>query len=95
MLIELKPDFLEPLVNLACAYIELSRYDEAISVSRRALEVEPDCLEAHDCLGVALFKNGDRETGLNQLAIMEKLNPAFEGDLKKLGSPAANHETPD
>lgn len=84
------------LVNLGCAYVELNRYEEAVSLSKRALELNPECLEAHDCLGVALLKNGDREAGLKELSILKRINASFEGDLKKLiASETAGCEAPE
>ncbi len=51
---------------------------------RRALELAPDDVDAHDCLGVGYFKLGDRVKALEELAIVDRLQPGFDCDLRKL-----------
>jgi hypothetical protein len=52
------------------------------------------CLEAHDFLGVAYFKSGDRQSAEEELRILKRLNSIFEGSLSKLlsGEKPADHE---
>jgi hypothetical protein len=58
---------------------------------KRAIDLKPECLQAHDFLGVAYFKSGDHQSAEEQLRILKRLNSVFEGSLSKLlsgGKPA-------
>jgi len=53
----------------------------------RAVELEPDCLQAHDSLGLAHLGTGNREKALKELHAIQLLDERFEGELgKKLAS---------
>jgi lipopolysaccharide biosynthesis regulator YciM len=50
---------------------------------RRAIELKPECVEAHDTLGRAYLKSGDRAGAVEQLRILKGLDPEFESVLNK------------
>jgi hypothetical protein len=79
----LKADYFEPLVSLGGAYLELGRDREAIPPLMRAIELKPGCVEAHDYLGTAYLKNGERAGTMEQLRILKSFDPNFEGALSK------------
>lgn len=74
---------MEPLVNLGAAYLELGRDREAIPPLMRAIELKPECVEAHDYLGMAYFMNDDRARAMDQLRILKGFDPKLEGALSK------------
>jgi len=82
--IQLKPDYVEALVDLGNAYLELDRGEQAVAPLKRAAELMPECLQAHDFLGVACLKTGDPQSAAEQLQIVKGLDPTFEGSLSKL-----------
>lgn len=62
-----KPDDHKILQNMAIAYSQLARPDEAIRCYRRALEVEPSLAGAHYGLAFLLIKRGDRDEAAKHL----------------------------
>jgi tetratricopeptide (TPR) repeat protein len=82
--VQLKPDYLDALVNLGEAYIDANRVQQSLPLLRKAIELEPESTEAHDFLGAALFRLGDREAAMEQLQILDRLDPKFDGVVKKL-----------
>jgi tetratricopeptide (TPR) repeat protein len=61
----------------------LGRVEDAIPPLKRAIELKPECLESHDYLGMAYLKRGNREGAMEQLAMLKRLDPKFEGELSK------------
>jgi Flp pilus assembly protein TadD len=53
----------------------LGRTEEAIRSYRRAISVHPDNAEAHNMLGVALFRSGDPEAARSHLEEAVRLAP--------------------
>ena len=51
---------------------------------RKATELVPDFPDAHDLLAAAFFRIGDREGAMEQFQILNRLDPAFDGAIKKL-----------
>jgi Flp pilus assembly protein TadD len=51
---------------------------------KRATALDPENVEAHDSLGTAYFKTGDREKAMEELSIALRLDPKFQGELRKL-----------
>jgi tetratricopeptide (TPR) repeat protein len=64
-------NYWEALINLGNAYLELDRGEEALRPLQLAVELRPDCLEAHDFLGVAYFKTSDALKAEAQLTLFE------------------------
>ena len=56
---------------------------EAIPTLKRAIELKPECLQAHDYLGTAYLKKGEREGGMEHFRILKILDAKFEGVLSK------------
>jgi tetratricopeptide (TPR) repeat protein len=56
--IEIESDFTDALHGLARAYQDLERYDEAIEVSKRLAELDPDDILAHTSLSILYQKKG-------------------------------------
>ncbi len=52
------PDFTEAMHGLARALQDLQRYDDAIAVAQRIVEVDPDDVLAHTSLSVLYQKKG-------------------------------------
>jgi tetratricopeptide (TPR) repeat protein len=82
--VELKPDYFDALVNLGEVYIDADRIQESVPFLRKAIELEPDSTEARDFLATALFRLGDREGAMEQLQVLNRLDPAFDGGIRKL-----------
>jgi tetratricopeptide (TPR) repeat protein len=56
--IEIDPSFTEAMHGLARALQDLHRYDEAITVSQRITELDPDDVLAHTSLSMLYQKKG-------------------------------------
>jgi tetratricopeptide (TPR) repeat protein len=84
MAVRLKPDYFDALVNLSEAYIDVDRIQESVPLLRKAIEIDPESTEARDFLAAALFRSGDREGAMYQLEILNRLDPNFQGAMKKL-----------
>lgn len=56
--VDLDPKFTDALHGLARAYQDLDRYDEAIEVSQRIAELDPDDILAHTSLSILYQKKG-------------------------------------
>jgi tetratricopeptide (TPR) repeat protein len=82
--LERKPDDVCTLSNLASAYLELGRNEDALRISQRAVELGPDVAECHDRLGAAYYRLGQREKAMQELAMVQRLKPAYEGELHRL-----------
>jgi Putative Zn-dependent protease, contains TPR repeats len=71
--LSLDPAHLEAMHGLARAYQDLQRFDEAIAVSRRLVEADPDDILAHTSLSIAYQKKGmipEAEAEANQARIL-------------------------
>jgi tetratricopeptide (TPR) repeat protein len=66
----LAPDYQNVLVDLGRAYGQLGKYDEAVKVLKRAVELDPDDLKARSFLGVAQFISGDRVAAQRQYQVV-------------------------
>jgi tetratricopeptide (TPR) repeat protein len=61
------PNDLRVLQNMAIAYTKTHRYDEAIRIYRRALEVDGMLAGAHYGVAFLLIRRGDTETAARHL----------------------------
>jgi tetratricopeptide (TPR) repeat protein len=61
------PNDLRVLQNMAIAYTKTNRYDEAIRIYRRALEVDGTLAGAHYGIAFLLLRRGDTETATQHL----------------------------
>jgi tetratricopeptide (TPR) repeat protein len=52
------PGFTDPMHGLARVYQDLNRLDEAISISKRIAEIDPEDILAHTSLSLLYFKKG-------------------------------------
>ena len=52
------PTFADALHGLARAYQDMNKLDEAIEVSKKIAELEPDDVLAHTCLSIVYQKKG-------------------------------------
>jgi lipopolysaccharide biosynthesis regulator YciM len=50
---------------------------------KRAVELDPNCPQAHDSLGLAHLETGNREEALKELQAIQILDAGFDGELSK------------
>jgi protein O-GlcNAc transferase len=79
---ELHPRHAEAYLNAGWALQSLSDYEAAIAEYQKAVKLKPDCVEAHDALGCAHLKNGDRDAAMEELQKVEGLDAAFDSALR-------------
>ena len=53
------------------------------SPKHSAVELKPDCPQAHDSLGLAHLETCNREEALKELQAIQLLDAGFEGELSK------------
>jgi len=68
--LELKSDCPYALVNLGHCYVALEQNNEAIALLKHAIDLHPESVSAHDALGLAYFKIGNREKAISELGIV-------------------------
>lgn len=66
--LDIEPDFLPALLNLADLYRSLNSEDEARPLLERALRVAPDNANAQQAMGLYLVRKGDRDAALEHFA---------------------------
>src|SRR6202008_2594893 len=59
--VSLSPDYEEVFIDQARAYNDVGRVADATKSLQRAIELNPDNVQAHAFLGVTRFVQGDRE----------------------------------
>ncbi|MEY4504423.1 MAG: hypothetical protein RL154_717 [Pseudomonadota bacterium] len=70
--IELEPSFLLAYIDYARILVIIKQYNSAINILQKALQIEPNIIEAHNLLGDAYFALGYFESSL------KAYNTAFE-----------------
>ena len=83
----LDPRHAEALHGLARAYQDANRFDEAIEISKRLVELDPDDILAHTSLSIAYQKKGmipEAEAAANQARILGWKKQLREGKDKGL-----------
>lgn len=73
--IAMRPEWLEPHINLGCLLYQVGRLDEACDSFREALEIFPAHAIAHFNLGCALDELGDLDEAVVHLARAVELVP--------------------
>lgn len=66
------------LTNAGIAYSNLRRYDEAERSLRKAIQMEPNAVEAHFYLGLVLLRTGRAADGEQQIRQAIAINPTIE-----------------
>ncbi len=83
--VQLKPDFLEAIVNLGICLHALKRFEEAVSVLQKAVDLNPQQSEAYNNLGVTLHAMGRFPQAVAAFERAKDLNPDFAAALSSLG----------
>lgn len=73
--IAMRPEWLEPHINLGCLSYQVGRLDEACDAFRKALAIFPDHAIAHFNLGCALDELGELDEAVEHLARAVQLVP--------------------
>lgn len=88
----LDSNFAEALVGLARVRLQARRYDEAIQLLRRAIQLRPRMESAHYSLMLAYRNSGHADDALREKAQLDQLQRPPDGEfsefLKKLGAQA-------
>ncbi len=85
----------EAMVALGQVLHEIDRYEEAVGVLRKAVEIAPDSPEARNFYGVALKSVGKLEEGRDQILEALKLNPNNLGAYANLNDVIDFREAPE
>ena len=62
--VEVKPDFMEALQNLASSYFRAEQYEKAIGAAEKALEIDPRSVQMIKLVSVAYSKVGNENKAL-------------------------------
>jgi protein O-GlcNAc transferase len=73
----LRPDYVDASFNLAKAFDELERIEDAITYYLHTLAIEPDFVDAHNGLGNAYMKLGRHEAAMACYEQAIRINPHF------------------
>ncbi len=65
------------LFGLGTVYIRMERYEEAITVLKKALHYQPDFLSVHRYLAVCYAALGSEEEAHAEIAEVLRLNPKY------------------
>jgi Flp pilus assembly protein TadD len=94
--VALNPDFPEALQALAKVRGEERKYDEAIRLLQKVIQLQPNSESAHYALMVAYRNAGRRDDAARQKAVLDKLRRPPEGEftefLKRIGEKPAGAE---
>ena len=64
-----------PYMQLAYVYIRLSRFNDALPLARKAVQLVPQSFAAHYLLGRALLETGQVPESIQELTIAKRLGP--------------------
>ena len=73
--LELNPDLLEALNNLAALYTETNRIEEALVVTRKMLSINPNSANSHFSLGYIYRYAGMLDEAIQEMEIALKISP--------------------
>jgi tetratricopeptide (TPR) repeat protein len=88
--IALKPAFADAHFQLATLYGERGDYRDAIAEYRKAIETDPNLIEAHYRLGQAYMHAGQRDQAERELELHRKLRESPNQDLSAAKADSAN-----
>jgi Tfp pilus assembly protein PilF len=83
--IQLKPDFVNALINWGAALNELGQYEQAINKFQQALQLKPDDTDALVNWGAALNELGQYEQAINKFQQALQLKPDVANGLNNWG----------
>jgi tetratricopeptide (TPR) repeat protein len=75
--LEVNPDDLEGINNLACALRELNRHEDAITILRPAIQERPEQPLLWNTLGTVMCSMGDAQTAITFLDETVRLSPDY------------------
>lgn len=75
----------ELLLYLGSFYEEIEAYDDAQSVFHQGLEIDPEDVRIHFRLGVTYDKQGQRESSIEEMKTVLRLDPSHTNALNYLG----------
>ena len=76
--IQKDPNFGEAYKNLALAYCDSGRVDQALEPAKKAVELSPDFAKAHYVLGKVFFRMELFNDAIKQLSEAIRLNPKYD-----------------
>ncbi len=74
---QLRPDWINPVLNAGALFDRLDRPQEALALMQRAVELEPNCEIVHYNLGNVLQKLGEFELAAKSYEAAIAINPNF------------------
>lgn len=72
-------------VMLGCSLVNSRQDDNAISIFKKALDIDPSCAEAHYALGVIYSKKGMNDYALASYTKAAEINPDYKTKAKDEG----------
>ncbi len=79
--LSLNNNLLSALTNLAGLYNESGKHLEGVKLAKRALKINPNNADAHFLLGYIFRYTGLMDNALNQMEIVQKINPHDTNDV--------------
>jgi predicted Zn-dependent protease len=73
--LEISPDHLAAMLQLAFEYIKLNDYQAALPYAEKAVKTSPNQFAAHNALGRVLVETGDLDRGVSELELGVKMAP--------------------
>jgi superkiller protein 3 len=73
--LEISPDHAMARTRLADEYLKAEKMDEALSLAREAVVLDPASSPAHLTLGEILVKTGDLQNGIHEMEAARNLTP--------------------
>jgi tetratricopeptide (TPR) repeat protein len=80
---DLSPDYDDVFIDQARAYQDIGQVAESTKALERAIELNPDNIQAHAYLGVTLFLQNDREGAIKEYQWLLKKDPPVAAQLKR------------
>ena len=75
--LEIEPDAVEYIVNIAIAYRQIGNYDKAMELYQKALEIDPDYPELNVSLGALYVLENEPETAIPYFEKAIELDPTI------------------
>lgn len=74
--LRISPQHVPAMLGVASADLAKGKVEEALSLSKRAIELEPRSAEAHQIIGRLLLSNGQLEESVRELEFAKQLAPS-------------------